>query len=50
MLVFMSYQTADKLIAARIAALLARLGYPAFMAHEDIEVSTEWREHILSQA
>lgn len=46
---FMSYQTADKLVAARIAALLAKMGCTAFMAHENIEVSEEWRIQILKE-
>ena len=46
---FMSYQTADKLIAANIAELLAEVGCTAFMAHEHIQVSEEWRIQILSE-
>ena len=46
---FMSYQTADKLVAARIAAFLDKMGCTAFMAHENIEVSEEWRVQILKE-
>jgi TIR domain-containing protein len=49
MLSFMSYQTADREIAARVAALLKQFGCGAFMAHDDIEVSDEWRLEILRQ-
>ena len=46
---FLSYQTADKLIAARVAELLGQLGCTTFMAHEDIQVSQEWRLQILQE-
>lgn len=46
---FLSYQTDDKLIAARVAELLRRLGCAPFMAHEHIEVSVEWRDRILEE-
>jgi TIR domain len=46
---FMSYQTADKLIAARVSELLGKLGCTAFMAHEDILVSEEWRIRIIQE-
>ena len=46
---FMSYQTEDKLIAAGVAELLGTLGCSALMAHENIQVSVEWRGEILQQ-
>jgi hypothetical protein len=46
---FMSYQTADKEIAARVAAILQEFDCTAFMAHEHIEVSGEWRLEILRE-
>src|ERR1019366_5615248 len=46
---FISYQTADKLIAARVSGLLEELGCIAFMAHEHIQVSAEWRIQILQE-
>lgn len=46
---FMSYQTADRAAAARAAELLGGLGISPFMAHENIEVSKEWRDELLVQ-
>lgn len=46
---FLSYQTADKAIAARVATLLTSMDVDAFMAHEDIEVSHQWRAELLRQ-
>jgi hypothetical protein len=46
---FMSYQTADKEIAARVAAILEKFGCTAFMAHEHIEVSGDWRLELLKE-
>lgn len=49
MYAFISYQTADKIIAGKIKILLAEVGIPSFMAHEDINVSEEWRLKILEE-
>jgi hypothetical protein len=49
MLAFMSYQTSEKEIAARVAALLKPLSIDCFMAHEHIDVSHEWRDVILAK-
>jgi hypothetical protein len=49
MLAFMSYQTEDRAVAGRVSQLLSTLGVQAFMAHEHIEVSMQWREEILRQ-
>jgi hypothetical protein len=44
---FISYQTFDKSIAGRIKEILAEFDIGAFLAHEDLEVSAEWRNEIL---
>lgn len=46
---FISYQTSDKYVAGRVQRLLAEVGISSFLAHEDIEVSTIWREKILEE-
>lgn len=48
-LAFLSYQTADKAVAGRLKSILAGEGITAFLAHEDIAVSDEWRLKILEQ-
>ena len=45
--IFISYQTHDKKLAGKIKDLLNPLEIDCFLAHEDIEVSDEWRERIL---
>jgi TIR domain len=49
MLAFMSYQTANRAVAGRVSQLFGTLGIQAFMAHEHIEVSAQWRDEILRQ-
>lgn len=46
---FLSYQTADKGTAGRLRQVLAQLGIRSFLAHEDINVSDEWRLTILEE-
>ncbi|NJA05713.1 toll/interleukin-1 receptor domain-containing protein [Methylococcaceae bacterium WWC4] len=46
---FISYQTADKQIAGRIKELLESIGIASFLAHDDIDVSEEWRLKILEE-
>ena len=46
---FISYQTADRAAAGILKVALARVGILAFLAHEDIEVSEEWRRRILEE-
>lgn len=46
---FISYQPEDKLVAREIKALLLEAGIHSFMAHEDINVSDEWRLKILQE-
>lgn len=46
---FVSYQTDDKAVAAKVKTLLLSVGINAFLAHEDISVSEEWRLKILEE-
>ena len=46
---FISYQTKQKEVAGSVYKLLAGLDVPAFLAHEHIEVSQEWRVKILEE-
>lgn len=46
---FLSYQTSDKAIAGKVKRLLATVKIGAFLAHEDIEVSEEWRLKIIEE-
>lgn len=46
---FLSYQTADKLVARQIQDVLDKVGIDSFLAHEDIAVSEEWRLRILEE-
>jgi len=46
---FLSYQTADKQIAGALKKLLDRLNVQSFLAHEDIDVSAEWRLAIIQE-
>lgn len=48
-LVFISYQTSNKHVAGKLQGIFQEIGISAFLAHEDIEVSTEWRERILEE-
>jgi len=47
--VFVSYSTVDKIVAAQIKSLFERFEFEVFVAHDDIEVSEEWRERILEE-
>ena len=49
MYAFISYQTEDKVVAGKIKNILAGAGFTSFMAHEDINVSDEWRLKILEE-
>jgi|CXWL01.1.fsa_nt_gi hypothetical protein len=49
MYAFISYQTANKTVAGEIANLLDELGIATFLAHEDIQVSHEWRTTLLEE-
>lgn len=46
---FLSYQTADKRSAGRVKRVLHDLGVKSFLAHEDIDISEEWRVKILEE-
>jgi len=46
---FISYQTSDKAVAGQLKEVLASFGINSFLAHEDIEVSAEWRIKILEE-
>ena len=46
---FISYQTGDKLVAREIKDILETVGIKSFLAHEDIDVSEEWRIKILNE-
>jgi len=45
--VFLSYSHADRNLAGEVAKLLEEKGIDVFLAHEDINISEEWREEIL---
>ena len=45
--IFMSYANENKVLAGNIATQLKEKGIDVFLAHEDIEVSEEWRKEIL---
>jgi hypothetical protein len=47
--VFISYSSKDKSIAAKVSTAIRLAGGEAFLAHETIKVSTEWRTEILKQ-
>jgi hypothetical protein len=46
---FISYQTEDRAVAGQMREALAPAGVTAFLAHEDIEVSVEWRGRLLRE-
>jgi hypothetical protein len=45
--VFLSYAHENRVLAGKIASLLKNRDIDVFLAHEDIEVSEEWRKEIL---
>lgn len=45
--IFFSYSTLDKKIVGPIARALEDKGFDVFLAHEDIEISEDWRKTIL---
>lgn len=47
--VFISYSTIDRAVAAQVKAVLARAGLSVFMAHDDLQVSEEWKSRILEE-
>jgi nucleoside 2-deoxyribosyltransferase len=44
---FLAYHHEDSHLAGRVKQELERRGFSAFLAHDDIEPSTTWREEIL---
>jgi hypothetical protein len=46
---FVSYQTDDKVTAGQVKRVLGEARIDAFLAHEDIDVSAEWRLKILEE-
>ena len=46
---FISYSHEDRVVAAQLKELFTDLNIQAFLAHEDLEVSDEWRERILEE-
>jgi hypothetical protein len=46
---FISYSNDNKLIAAKTKAALSSLGIECFMAHDDIDVSDQWKERIIKE-
>lgn len=46
---FISYSTADKHIAGQVKAVLNEYGIAAFLAHEDIHISQEWKDRIIQE-
>jgi len=49
MKVFLSYSSLDKELAGQIKRALEDYGLEVFLAHEDIEPSTEWVDTILAE-
>lgn len=45
--VFLSYHHKDRKSAGRVKECLSRLAMDVFMAHEDLEPSTDWQKEIL---
>jgi len=46
---FISYSTADKKVAGQIKSVLEDISVGAFLAHEDINISQEWKERIVQE-
>lgn len=46
---FISYSSQDRLLASQVKDYLAEWNVDAFLAHEDIAVSQEWRSRILEE-
>jgi len=46
---FISYQTDDKIVAGKLKQILSKIDIDSFLAHDDIEVSQEWRDKILQE-
>jgi len=46
---FISYSHEDRKYGAEAKAVLAEIGIRAFLAHDDLHVSEEWRERIIEE-
>lgn len=46
---FISYSHKDRKYGAEAKAVLAEVGIEAFLAHDDLHVSEEWRERIIEE-
>ncbi len=46
---FISYSTKDKVTAGAVKHTLASAGFDCFLAHDDLQVSEEWRQRILEE-
>jgi hypothetical protein len=46
---FISYSTEDKHVGAKIKQILSNFGIESFMAHDDINISEEWKVRILEE-
>lgn len=46
---FISYSTKEKLYGAQVKRILVEYGIESFLAHEDLEVSEEWKERVLEE-
>src|SRR5437867_544945 len=44
---FISYSHQDRVFGAQAKGVLGEVGIDAFLAHEDLEVSEEWRKRIV---
>jgi len=45
--IFISYSTKNKIDAGNISNILKMNGFKTFLAHDNIEVSQEWRDEII---
>ena len=46
---FISYSTKDKVTAGAVKHALSSAGFDCFLAHDDLQVSEQWRERILEE-
>lgn len=46
---FISYSNANKIIARQIKKVLHEFGISGFLAHEDLQISEEWRDAIIEE-
>jgi hypothetical protein len=46
---FISYSHVDRIYGGQAKSVLAEVGINAFLAHEDLQVSEEWRRRILEE-